>query len=192
METSASLLERLRCSPQQGDWSQLVDLYTPLIRVWMRRHSSAQQNEDDVVQEVLSVVVRKVPAFERQRVGSFRNWLRSITVNCLRDAWRADRFRPSAVGGSDFQHVLDQMADPDSQLSQLWNQEHDQHVLQYLLQQVRPSLPEDTWQAFRRVAVEGHAPVQVAEDMGISVNSVYIAKSRVMSRIRELGRGLLD
>lgn len=192
METSASLLERLRHAPQEADWGQLVELYTPLIRVWMRRYSSSQQDADDVVQEVLSIVVRKLPAFERQRTGSFRTWLRSITVNCLRESWRADRFRPSAAGGSQFQQVLDQMADPNSQLSQLWNKEHDQHVLQSLLNQVRPSLPEDTWQAFKRVSVDGHTAAHVAEDLGITVNSVYIAKSRVMSKIRELGRGLVD
>jgi len=65
-------------------------------------------------------------------------------------------------------------------------------VLQSLLDQIRPSLPEDTWQAFKRVSVDGHTAAQVAEDMGITVNTVYIAKSRVMSRIRELGRGLVD
>lgn len=192
METSASLLERLRSSPEEADWGQLLELYTPLIRVWMRRYSSSQQDADDVVQEVLSVVIRKLPAFERQRTGSFRSWLRSITVNCLRDSWRANKFRPSATGGSDFRQILDQMEDPQSQLSQVWNKEHDQHVLRTLLDQVRPSLAEETWQAFKRVSVDGETAADVAEALGMTVNSVYIAKSRVMSRIRELGRGLID
>lgn len=192
METSASLLERLRSSPEEADWGQLLDLYTPLIRVWMRRYSSSQQDADDVVQDVLSVVIRKLPAFERQRTGSFRNWLRSITVNCLRDSWRANKFRPSATGGSDFRQILDQMEDPQSQLSQVWNKEHDQHVLRTLLDQVRPSVTEETWQVFKRVGVDGETAADVAEALGITVNSVYIAKSRVMSRIRELGRGLID
>ena len=192
METSASLLERLRSAPDEADWGQLLELYTPLIRVWIRRYSSSQQDADDVVQEVLSVVIRKLPAFERQRTGSFRSWLRSITVNCLRDSWRANKFRPSATGGSDFRQILDQMEDPQSQLSQVWNKEHDQHVLRTLLDQVRPSLADETWQAFKRVSVDGETAADVAEALGMTVNSVYIAKSRVMSRIRELGRGLID
>jgi RNA polymerase sigma-70 factor (ECF subfamily) len=192
METSASLLERLRSSPHDADWGQLVELYTPLIRVWVRRYSSSQQDADDVVQEVLSVVVRKLSAFERQRTGSFRNWLRSITVNCLRDSWRANRFRPSATGGSDFRQILDQMEDPQSQLSELWTQQHDQYVLRTLLDQVRPSLADETWQAFKRVSVDGESAADVAAALGMTVNSVYIAKSRVMSKIRELGAGLID
>lgn len=192
MDTSASLLERLRSSPDDADWGQLVELYTPLIRVWMRRYSSSQQDADDVLQDVLAVVVRKLPAFERQRTGSFRSWLRSITVNCLRECWRANRFRPSAAGGSDFRQVLDQMEDPQSELSALWNQEHDQYVLRSLLDRVRPSLAEDTWQAFKRVSVDGEAAADVAKQLGMTVNSVYIAKSRVMSKIRELGEGLID
>lgn len=192
METSASLLQRLRSSPHDADWGQLVDLYTPLIRVWMRRYSSSQQDADDVLQEVLSVVIRKLPAFERQRTGSFRSWLRTITVNCLRDSWRANRFRPSAAGGSDFRQLLDQMEDPQSQLSQQWNQEHDQYVLRTLLDQVRPSLADDTWQAFKRVSVDGETAATVAQELGMTVNSVYIAKSRVMGKIRQLGEGLID
>lgn len=192
MDTSASLLERLRSAPEEADWNQLVSLYTPLIRKWLRRYSSFHQDADDVLQEVLSVVVRKLPAFERQRTGSFRSWLRNISVNCLRESWRANRFRPTATGGSDFQAVLVEMADPQSQLSHVWNQEHDQHVLQSLLTQIRPSLTDETWLAFKHVAVDGEVPADVATKLGISVNSVYIAKSRVMSRIRELGDGLLE
>ena len=192
METSASLLERLRSTPEDADWNRLVELYTPLIRAWIRRHSYSQQDADDVVQEVLSVVVRKIPSFERERAGAFRSWLKTITVNCLREAWRGRRFRPSAAGGSDFRLVLEQMEDPASQLSQLWNDEHDQHVLQTLLTQIEPTLSNETWQAFKRVTVDGESPAEVANTMGISVNSVYIAKSRVMSRLREEGRGLLE
>ena len=192
METSTSLLERLQKSPDESDWSQLVEIYTPLIRGWLRRYSQYDQDADDVQQEVLSVVIRKLPLFERQRTGSFRNWLRTICVNCLRDSWRAKRFRPAATGGSDFRAVLEELEDPHSQLAQIWNQEHDQHVLQSLLQQIRPTLPNETWQAFQAVTVEGEGAADVAERLGMSVNSVYIAKSRVMARLREIGRGLIE
>lgn len=192
METSVSLLERIRSSSNETDWSQLVELYSPLIRIWIRRYSSSQRDADDVVQEALSVVIRRLPDFERQRTGSFRSWLRSITVNCLRESWRTQRFRPVVPGGSNFQQVLTHLEDPHSELSQLWNDEHDQHVLQSLLVRLRPTLPEKTWQAFRRVAVSGEAVEAVAADLGMTVNSVYIARSRVMAKLRELGKGLID
>lgn len=192
MDTSASLLQRLKTSSNEDDWDALVSVYTPLIRGWIRRYSASTRDADDVVQEALAVVVRRLPEFERLRTGSFRSWLRTITVNCLRDSWRLRKFRPSGTGGSDFQDVLDQLADPASQLSQLWNEEHDQHVLKGLLDQIRPLIPDETWQAFRRVTVAGDPPDKVAEDLGITVNKVYIAKSRVMARLRELGQGLLE
>src|SRR5687768_7272096 len=102
-ETSASLLDRLRSRDDQEAWQRLADLYTPLIRDWLRQHATLDQDADDLVQEVLSVLLRKLPQFERARTGAFRRWLRTITVNCLRDFWRARRIRPRATGDSAFQ-----------------------------------------------------------------------------------------
>lgn len=192
METSASLLDRLRHSGQPEDWQQLLDIYTPLIRNWLRRYSASEQDAEDVVQEVLAVVVRKLPLFERERIGSFRSWLRTISVNCLRDSWRRDRFRPNAAGGSDFRMVLEQWEDPGSELSQLWNEQHDQHVLQALLEQIRPNINDTTWQAFRRTAMDNEPATEVAADLGLTVNQVYIARSRTMARLREIGQGLIE
>src|SRR5438067_13263914 len=98
-ETSASLLERLRQSPDATSWQRLVDLYAPLIRRWLRKHLALEQDAEDVQQEVLGVLVRKLPQFRRQpRPGAFRRWLRSITVNCLREHWRRQRGRPVPAG----------------------------------------------------------------------------------------------
>jgi RNA polymerase sigma-70 factor, ECF subfamily len=192
-ETSASLLDRLRLDPDAASWQRLVELYTPLIRGWLRRHTLPDQDADDVVQEVLSVVVRKLPQFERQpRTGAFRRWLRSITVNCLRDFWRAAQHRPRATGDSDFLQELDQLEDPNSALSRQWDAEHDRHVANRLLEMIRPDFEANTWQAFRRVALEGASPDQAAAELGVSVNAVFIAKSRVLGRLREEGKGLLD
>jgi RNA polymerase sigma-70 factor, ECF subfamily len=192
-ETSASLLDRLRLQPDAGAWQRLVDLYTPLIQGWLRRHGVPPQDADDVVQEVLTVVVRRLPDFRRQpRTGAFRRWLRTITVNCLRDHWRARRGRPVATGDSDFLQVLDQLADPDSGLSRLWDEEHDRHVTHRLLELIRPEFQPKTWEAFRRVALDGVAPDQAAAELGMSINAVFIAKSRVLTRLRQEGAGLID
>jgi RNA polymerase sigma-70 factor, ECF subfamily len=192
-ETSASLLDRLRLDPDPASWQRLVDLYTPLIRGWLRRQALPNQDADDVVQEVLAVVVRKLPQFEREpRTGSFRRWLRSITVNCLRDFWRAGRHRPRATGDSDFLQVLQQLEDPNSALSRQWDVDHDRHVANRLLEMIRPDFEAKTWQAFRRVALDGAPPDQAAAELGISVNAVFIAKSRVLGRLRQEGKGLLD
>ena len=192
-ETSASLLDRLRASPDEDAWQQVVEIYTPLIRGWLRRHAKLQTGDaDDLVQEVLAVVVRRVKEFRRERTGSFRAWLRQITVNCLRDLWKGRRTKPVATGGSEFLQMLDQLEDPASGLSKLWDQEHDQHVARRLLELIRPSFEPKTWRAFQRVALDGAPPDAVAAELGLSVNAVFIAKSRVLSRLRQEGEGLLD
>jgi RNA polymerase sigma-70 factor (ECF subfamily) len=192
-DTSASLLDRLRVSPGGDDWARLVELYTPLIRGWLLRQNLPRQDADDVTQEVLTVLVRRLPDFERQpRPGAFRRWLRTITINCLRDHWRACKARPRATGASDFRETLEQLEDPDSSLSRQWEQEHDRHVARQLLEQIRPRFEATTWEAFRRFALLGEPAEQVAASLGVTANAVFIAKSRVLGRLREEGAGLLD
>ena len=83
--TSPSLLDVLHDNTDPSAWQRLVDLYTPLIRGWLRRLSVRDHEADDLVQEVLAVVVRRFPDFKHNsRTGAFRAWLRSITVNCGR------------------------------------------------------------------------------------------------------------
>lgn len=192
-DTSASLFDRLRDPADAAAWQRFVDLYTPLIRGWLRRHARLDHEADDLVQEVMAVVVRKLPQFRHeQRTGSFRRWLRTITVNCLRDFWRGQRARPRATGDSNLAELLAQLEDPNSALSKLWDQEHDHHVTHRLLEQIKPQFEPKTWQAFQRVTLDGIAPDRVAEELGVSVNAVFIAKSRVLSRLRQEGEGLLD
>ena len=192
-ETSFSLLERLRSQPDDASWRLLLDLYTPLVRSWLRRHGLAGCDAEDLVQEVLAVVVRELPHFEHsRRPGAFRGWLRAVVLNRWRDFWRARRDRPVAPGGSDFARALDQLADPHSELSLLWDREHDRHVLGHLLRLVEPEFSPPTWRAFRRLVLEGARPADVAAEQGTSVNAVFIAKSRVLQRLRQEARGLLD
>jgi RNA polymerase sigma-70 factor (ECF subfamily) len=192
-ETSASLLDQLRAAPDGDAWGRLVDLYSPLIRAWLLRQGLARQDADDVTQDVLTVLVRRLPDFERApRTGAFRRWLRTITVNCLRDFWRSQRGRPRATGSSDFQEVLEQLADPDSGLSRQWDQEHDQHVTRRLLEMIRAHFEASTWAAFRRFALDGEPAERVAAELGLTVNAVFIAKSRVLGRLRQEAAGILD
>jgi len=192
-ETSLSLLNRLRSQPDAESWRRLVDLYTPLIQGWLRRHSVPPADADDLTQEVMTVVVRELPQFEHnQRPGAFRSWLRTITVNRLRALWRSRRGRPIATGDSDFLKMLDALEDPGSNLARLWDQQHDQHVARRLMELVQPQFEPKTWQAFRRVVLDGIKAAVVAAELNISVNAVLLAKSRVLSRLRQEMQGLTD
>ena len=193
LETSLSLLDGLRDQPDATAWRRLVDLYTPLIRGWLMRRAVQPQDADDIAQDVMLVVMRKIPEFHRvPRTGAFRRWLLSITTNCLRDFWRARRLRPTSLGEQTFLEDLAALENPASELSRQWDQEHDRHVVSALLERVRPDFEPRTWEAFERVTFRGESPAAVAAGLGMTVNAVFIAKSRIMKQLRILGAGLID
>jgi len=192
METSASLLERLQGPRDEAAWRRLDDLYRPLIRSWLRRDPALGEAADDIVQEVMGALVRELPGFQRQRTGSFRRWLRTITAHRLAAHHRSRNSRPVALGASQEKCRLAQLTDPDSELSQLWDAEHDRHVLRRLMDLIAPQFEPVTLAAFRRVAFDEVAPARVAEELGLSLNAVLLAKSRVLSRLRQEAAGLID
>jgi RNA polymerase sigma-70 factor (ECF subfamily) len=192
-ETSLSLLERLRSQPDDGAWRRLVDLYTPLIHGWLRRHSVPPQDADDLAQDVLAVLIRELPRFEHDgRPGAFRCWLRTVTVHRVRDFWRRGQARPVATGASDFLKVLDQLEDANSPLSRQWDLEHDRVVARRLLDLLEPHFEPNTWRAFHRVVLDGVKASVAAAELGLSVNAVLLAKSRILRRLRQEMRGLTD
>jgi len=191
--TSVSLLDRLRSRADDSAWRRFVSLYDPLIRHWLRPAQLPHADVDDLVQDVLTVVFREMPKFQQQsHPGAFRAWLRAISVHRVRDFLRARNYRPKATGDSDFLETLNQLEDPHSQLSSIWNQEHDQHVLRHLFAQVQPEFQPQTWQAFHMVMLKGTRPAEVAARLGISVNAVLLAKSRILARLRHEAAGLID
>jgi RNA polymerase sigma-70 factor (ECF subfamily) len=190
-ETSFSLLERLRVQSDSVSWKRFVDLYGPLLLGWLRRQGVSPHDADDLVQEVLGVVVRELPAFQHnQRTGAFRAWLRTILVNRLRAFWRARRTQPVAQGGA--APDLEEMEDFRDDLTRLEDQEHDRYILRRLMELLEPEFAPTTWQAFQRVALQGQSASAAAADLGLSVNAVWLARSRVLRRLREESRGLLD
>jgi RNA polymerase sigma factor (sigma-70 family) len=191
-ETSYSLLERVRAQADSRGWRELVAVYEPLIRGWLRRQALQAADVDNLVQEVMAVLVSELPDFQHNgRPGAFRAWLRGITVNRLRELWR-DQKRHAAPGGSDFEQVLDQLADDGSRLSMLWDQEHDRHVVHQLLKMIAADFEAKTWQAFAKVALQGKPASEVAAELGISEGAVWTAKSHVLKRLRQAAKDLLD
>ena len=191
-DTSLSLLDRLKHEPDPSEWQRFVDIYSPLICRWLTRMPLQNSDHEDLTQEILAVVVQKVPDFERRREGSFRAWLRVITANCLKVHWRSKKYRPLVAGGSDFQRTIQDLEDPQSSLTHVWDTEHDRHVVRRLLEIVGSQFEPKTLVAFRKVVLEGQKSAQVAEEMGISVNAVLLAKSRILRRLRQELVGFLD
>lgn len=187
--TSFSLLDRLKSArPEASDWNRLQAVYEPLIRRWLRRVPGLGAEADDLAQEVFVILVRQIPRFDRRREGSFRAWLRQVTVNRVR-TYRRQR-RP-AVGLGPADGFLDRLADPDDDLAREWDREHDKHVTQKLLAVVRPDFNPVTWQAFRRFALDGLPAAEVAEALGMTENAVIRSKSRILKRLRDEAGELL-
>ena len=191
--TSLSLLERIRQKGADRHWRELTSLYQPHIRRWLYQRHAVTDDCDDVTQDVLLVVARRLGEFEHNgRRGAFRNWLKTITVNCLRDFRRSNRLRPASGGDAAFFDQLSQLEDPQSQLSRQWDHEHDLHIVHGLLRRIQSRFSDTTWNAFEQLVLQQESAQQVADQLNISINAVYIAKSRVLTSLRAEARGLLD
>ena len=192
LQTPVSLLERLRREPDDESWRRLDNLYRPLIERWLKLDHSLGQDAEDLVQEVMHVLIREISKFERERTGSFRRWLRTVTVHRLKDFVRRRQASPIARGGSQHDSVLLQLEDPASELSLQWDREHDQFILSRLLELIRPEFEDGTWRAFHGIVLELRETADVANELAISENAVFLAKSRILRRLREESKGLVD
>jgi RNA polymerase sigma-70 factor (ECF subfamily) len=187
--TRQSLLIRAQAG-DEGAWLNLTDLYRPLIRHWLHRQGVSPTDQDDLAQEIMLAVVQYLPTFSHSgRLGAFRHWLRTIALNRMRDYWRGLARVPE---GGDTTEVLSLIEDPDSELNRAWDQEHDRYVLRCLLDLVEEEFEPQTLLAFRRLALGGASGPEVAAELGLSVGAVYVAKSRVLYRIRQEAQGLID
>lgn len=191
--TSAGLLARARDLTDRPAWERLVAIYEPLLHGWLRRQNVQHADAEDLVQGVLTAVAAELRGFQHNgRAGAFRSWLRAMLVNRLRAFRRSRRVRSVCQPESDLlTRLADALADPVGDLARRWDDDHDRFVARRLLDRVESEFQPATWQAFRRVTADGADPDQVAEELGISVASVYAAKSRVLKRLREEADGLL-
>jgi RNA polymerase sigma-70 factor, ECF subfamily len=189
--TSVSLLDRLRAAQADDpDWLRLEEIYQPLIRRWLGRVPGLGDESADLTQEVFLVMVRDIPKFDRRREGSFRAWVRQVTVNVLRNH-RKRQSRKPAIGLGPCDAFLDGLAKSNSELAREWDLDHDRHIFQKLQTVVQAGFAPVTWEAFRRFALDGLPAAQVAEELGLTVNAVTLAKSRILKRLREEAGDLL-
>jgi RNA polymerase sigma-70 factor (ECF subfamily) len=184
--TSLSLLERLRQPDDQEAWTRFVQLYTPLLYRFARTARLSEQDAADLVQDVFTLIVGKLPAFRHDRPGSFRCWLRTVTLN----KWR-ERLRRPEIRCRTNSEALDQVVTPDPAVA-FEETEYRRHLVGRALRLIEPGFSPVAWRAFREHVVAGRGAAEVAAELGISVGTVYAAKSRVLTRLRRHLDGLLD
>lgn len=181
--TPISLLQRIRQTPEKDAWERFVRLYTPLLLYWARRLGLQEQDAADLAQDVLLVMVRKLPEFQYQPGGSFRSWIRTVLMNTWRDR-RQTRVTSSLDG------VVEPEAPAETEI--LEEREYQLYVLGRALRLMSADFKPATWQACWETVVCGRAAAEVATELSITVNAVYLAKSRVLRRLRQDLDGLLD
>jgi RNA polymerase sigma-70 factor (ECF subfamily) len=181
--TRPSLLVRIRDQRDRQAWAEFVQIYAPLVYAFAQKKGLQDADAADLTQEVLRAVARAVPRLEYDpRRGSFRGWLFTIVRNELHD-WHA-RQRGRGSGDSDQQWRLEQQpARADDQ--ETWDHEYERQLLAWAAERIRRDFQETTWQAFWLTAVQGKSGKEVAAILGMSTAAIYLAKRRVMMRLKE-------
>ncbi len=187
LTTSPSLLERLRSRQEQQSWQFFVELYTPLLFRWARQLGLNENDAADLLQDIFTVLVEKVPTFCYDPQQSFRAWLKTILVNRWRNRCRQRSQRQRTEGGVD----LEEVAAPE-EVPFFEEEEYRQALVRRALALVQSEFQPVTWQACWEYVIREQPAQAVAERLGITVNAVYLAKSRVIRRLREQLNGLLD
>jgi RNA polymerase sigma-70 factor, ECF subfamily len=186
--TSSALLQQAVNQDPQA-WNRLVSLYKPLIAYWCRRAGLTDEDVNDVVQEVFKAVATDLGNYERAG-HSFRAWMRGITRHKIFDFFAHRQGQPAAAGGSDAYQQLQQVPDAAADLAD--DDQEATALYHRALAFVRGEFEERTWQAFWRTAVDSQTTSSVAVELGMTPGAVRVAKSRVLHRLREEFRDLID
>lgn len=164
-------------------WQQLDRLYRPLIAGWLRRFQLSDADVDDVAQEIMLVVMRRIDDFDHNgRVGAFRNWLRTIAANTTRSFLRKKQREASS---GEAMKMIEELEDPTSGLSKQFDRDHNHFVLRELMSRIAAEFEPKTMEAFRIHVLEQVDAKETASRLGLSPRAVYIAKSRVLRRLRD-------
>lgn len=184
--TRVSLLVRLRDAHDRLAWEQFVDLYAPLVYGFARKKGLQDADAADIAQDVLTSVAQQMRQweFDPQR-GSFRGWLFTIARNRLRNWLASPARRINGSGQDEHQAVLQEQADSCPDESD-WDADYARRVFHWAAAQVREQVSSQTWRAFEATAIQSHSGPDVARDLGMTVGAVYLARSRVMARLKAL------
>jgi RNA polymerase sigma-70 factor, ECF subfamily len=184
--TSVSLLARLRQTVDQESWTRFVKLYTPLLYRWGRQVGLTDVDAADLVEDVLLTLIQKLPDFQYDPQGSFRGWLRTVALNKARENHRR-RERATTIDNATLSRIATRA--PQDVFEE---HEYQQCLVRRALALMQNEFEPTTWQACWQCVVDDKLPATVARQLQISVNAVYLAKSRVLRRLHQELSGLLE
>lgn len=174
--TSLTLLERLRANGNGSAWRRFVDLYTPLLHLWARRAGLPEAEAADIVQDVTNEMPRFIYDGERK---NFRGWLKTITINRCRDRQR----KKAPLNAADVDSAVFELAAGPA-AEEFWEKEYHLHLFQQALAVMKAEFETKTWRACWETTVNERPAKEVAAELDMSEAAVYVAKSRVLRRLR--------
>jgi RNA polymerase sigma-70 factor (ECF subfamily) len=180
---ATSWLERA----QQGDaeaWRRLDSAYRRLVRWWCLKSRLPSRDVDDVVQDVFATVLQAIQRFQRLEQGSFRGWLWTITKRRIMDYWEDRNAEPLGPAGGPIGQLLDDV-EAESCRVEGEADRATKIIFDAVVSFVKSEFSETDWNAFWKVAGEGQSPAAVADELRITRNQVYLAKCRILRRIRQ-------
>lgn len=188
--TRATLLQRLKDWQDQASWQEFFDLYQNLIRGVALKSGLSQAEAEDVVQETMMAVAKNIPGFKYDpAVCSFKTWLLNMTRWRITDQIRK---RGPAHGNSlpAFAETPDtqttgEIVDPNAdKLNAVWDREWEKTLLDAAVANVKRRLEPEKYQLFDFYVNKSWAPEKVAKSFNVSLNQVYLAKSRIEKLIK--------
>lgn len=185
LETRATLLIRLRDASDQDAWRLFASIYTPLVYRYALKNGLQDSDAADVAQETMCKVVRVIRDFDYDpHRGSFRGWLFTLVRNSLRKRYHQSKHQAIGSGDTHVQIMLQQSPDPNAHSDSDWEREYELWLFHKVARSVQGEFQSKTWDAFWKTTVDGQEIAAVAKELSMSLGSIYIARSRVLARIR--------
>jgi len=184
--TRTSLLVQLRDGENQVAWQEFSRLYGPVIYGFARRRGLQDADAADLMQDVMRSVSSAIGRLDYDRKqGTFRGWLFTITRNKIFNFLSARRIRPQGSGDTTTNKMLDQTAAAESDGQDTWELEYQRRIAAIAMEKIKAEFQDSSWQAFWLTAVEGKSAGEVSKQIGLSTGAIYVAKSRVLARLKE-------
>ena len=183
--TRASLLVQIRDGNNHGAWQEFMKLYGPVVYGFARKRGLQDADAADLMQDVMRSVSSAIGRLDYNRdKGTFRGWLFTITRNRVFTFLSARRHRPQGSGDTSTHQMLDTQPNA-SDGTDVWEVEYQRRIASIAMERVKSEFTENTWQAFWQTAVEGKSAADVASQVGMSPGAIYVAKSRVLARLKQ-------
>lgn len=187
--TRVTLLARIRDGRDTAAWGEFVQLYGPVVYRFARNRGLQDADAADLMQDVLRSVARNAHRMDYDpKRGTFRGWLYTVTRNKIYNFLSAQRNRPRGTGDTDAHERLDatparedENAGPDAE----WEKEYQRRLSAVAMEKVKDEFQARTWRAFWETAVEGKSAADVGAGLKMTAGAVYVAKSRVLARLRD-------